>query len=312
MPVNFNMLQPIQAPQVVAALPGSPGGGGIGGALKGIAGIMGAFSPKKPATAPAGMQADPMLASVGAYDPTGSNPQAQASNNQWLGRSPADMASKNANPNGLFKDPNIVLNTIKGFEGFSSKTYWDVNAHRLGYGTDTITKADGTIIPVRQGMTVSKEDAARDLFRRSHDFAVGARNAVGADVWSQYSPGAQAALTSIAYNYGSLPKRILPAARSGDPNQLAKAIQGLGNDNKGVNKHRRNKEAMMVMGSMQTSMNNQPAQPMAPPPAQPSPQTDAVHNEMLRQIDAGRDSYAAAPSQGGINWNLLQPNNQQA
>lgn len=32
-----------------------------------------------------------------------------------------------------------VLGLIRDSEGFRTGTYWDVNAHRLGYGSDTIT-----------------------------------------------------------------------------------------------------------------------------------------------------------------------------
>ncbi len=29
---------------------------------------------------------------------------------------------------------------LRNFEGFISKAQWDVNAHRVGYGSDTITR----------------------------------------------------------------------------------------------------------------------------------------------------------------------------
>lgn len=45
---------------------------------------------------------------------------------------------------------------LRKFEGFISKADWDVNAHRVGYGSDTITKADGTVIKVQPGMTVTR------------------------------------------------------------------------------------------------------------------------------------------------------------
>lgn len=410
MPINFGMLQPIQAPQVIASLPEQGGGGGLGGALKGLAGIMGAFSPQATTsnstlqpmidnldptlTAQPGvnMSINPQLAQIlpqvlgdlraQGFDPiiaSGArtadeqrklvaNGSSQTMNSKHLHgdavdiidkrygwntnkydkeiQSFADAMAKSAQKYGLqsgtqwksfgpygdfahlayagkqmsqnkpqqspdktsgvFKDPNIVLKTIQGFEGFSPTTYWDVNAHRLGYGTDTITRPDGSIVKVKQGMTVSKEDAGRDLFRRSHDFAVGVRNQVGPELWNQFSPATQAALTSIAYNYGSIPKRLLPAVKSGDPNAIAKAIQGLGGDNKGINRARRNKEAMMVLNGMQSSMNNQQG-PIAPPPAQPSPQEHKAYEDAVRAIDGGRDSYASLTRLDTLNNNLSEP-----
>ena len=34
---------------------------------------------------------------------------------------------------------------LRRFEGFKSTPYWDVNADRVGYGSDTVTLADGTV-----------------------------------------------------------------------------------------------------------------------------------------------------------------------
>ena len=41
--------------------------------------------------------------------------------------------------------------------------------------SDTITKADGTIVKVQKGMIINKEDAERDLARRTREFANTAR-----------------------------------------------------------------------------------------------------------------------------------------
>ena len=56
---------------------------------------------------------------------------------------------------------------IKQHEGFKSNTYWDVNAHRLGYGSDTITNLDGSVRRVKNGDTVTREQAELDLRRRT-------------------------------------------------------------------------------------------------------------------------------------------------
>jgi GH24 family phage-related lysozyme (muramidase) len=96
-------------------------------------------------------------------------------------------------------------------------------------------------------MSVSREDAERDLNRRATDFENTAKHQVGQNVWQGLNQGAQAALTSVAYNYGSLPKRILSEVQSGDPQRISNAINSLGGDNKGINRHRRNQEAAMVL-----------------------------------------------------------------
>lgn len=143
---------------------------------------------------------------------------------------------------------------LKNFEGFSNKAYWDVNAYRTGYGSDTITKADGTIVKVQKGMIINKEDAERDLARRTREFANTARQNITANVWDKLSPNAQAALTSYAYNYGSLKnsqsvvKAAARSAETGDMNYLANAIRNRQVDNNGVNAKRRNQEADYILG----------------------------------------------------------------
>ena len=134
-------------------------------------------------------------------------------------------------------------------EGFRESPYYDVNAYRAGYGSDTATLADGRVVPVRQGMTVSREDAERDLARRIPQFEQRVVAAVGQEQYAALPPNAQAALISIAYNYGTLPGSIRAAARSGDPTALAQAVAGLAGDNQGVNAGRRREEAAMIAGA---------------------------------------------------------------
>ncbi|ERF77436.1 integrating conjugative element protein [Gallibacterium anatis] len=156
--------------------------------------------------------------------------------------------------NGSSLDQASVL--LKQFEGFSNTVYWDVNAHRAGYGSDTITKADGTIVKIQPGMSISREDAERDLARRTKEFANTARQNVSASTWDKLPPNAQAALTSIAYNYGSLSKlnSIVNAAKisanSGDMTTLANAVRRLQYHNNGVNAKRRNQEADYIMNKI--------------------------------------------------------------
>lgn len=144
----------------------------------------------------------------------------------------------------------VILNTIRQFEGRIEDARWDVNALRSGYGSDTITREDGTVERVRAGVTVSQADAERDLARRVNtEFIPGVKRAIGDQAWQNMPSSAQAALASIAYNYGSLPDSVAQAARSGSPEALATAIEGLQGHNEGINRGRRLKEAAMVRGS---------------------------------------------------------------
>lgn len=144
-------------------------------------------------------------------------------------------------------DPTLDL--IRGFEGFRETPYWDVNALRTGYGSDTVTLADGTVQKVMEGTRVSREDAERDLARRvSTEFQPIAIKAVGEERWANMTANQKAALSSIAYNYGEIPSRITEAVQSGDPQAGAAAIAGLGGDNNGVNRNRRAQEAALFAG----------------------------------------------------------------
>lgn len=141
-----------------------------------------------------------------------------------------------------------ALQSIRNFESFRSTAYWDVNAWRTGYGSDTVTRADGTVERVTKDTVVTREDAERDLARRTQDFQKTVIGQIGADTWANLSDGAQAALTSVAYNYGSLPASVAAAARGGNASAIAAAIRERGVDNNGVNRDRRAQEAAMVMG----------------------------------------------------------------
>lgn len=142
-------------------------------------------------------------------------------------------------------------------ESFRSRAYNDPRTdtngqqvgpdiYRAGYGSDTITLSDGTIQKVTQGMRVSVEDANRDLIRRIGVFQEGIKTSIGADKFGSMTPEQQAALTSIAYNYGSLPNDIADAIKKGmTDSQVADVIRGHSGDNGGVNRDRRGYEAAL-------------------------------------------------------------------
>lgn len=143
---------------------------------------------------------------------------------------------------------------IAGFEGYRSSPYWDVNAYRAGYGSDTVTMPDGSIVPISQGMTVNRADAARDLDRRiNSEFAPSAARAVGQDAYNALSPNQQAVLTSLAYNYGAGAwdkglRNVAAAVQTPGYADDAAAIRALGSHNDGINERRRNEEAAIYAG----------------------------------------------------------------
>ena len=136
---------------------------------------------------------------------------------------------------------------VSRFEGFRTTAYWDVNHWRVGYGSDTVTRADGTIERVTKNTRVTRADADRDLNRRLAETQNKIAGQVG-EAWSSLSDGAKAAMTSVAYNYGSLPSSVVAAARTGDGQQIAQAITGLSGHNGGVNANRRKQEAAIAAG----------------------------------------------------------------
>jgi GH24 family phage-related lysozyme (muramidase) len=144
----------------------------------------------------------------------------------------------------------MTTSLIKQREGFQPTGKWDVNANRAGYGSDTVTLPDGTVQKVTKGMRVSQEDAERDLQRRIQtEFVPKAAAKVGEENWARLPENVRASLTSIAYNYGTIPSRIVPAVQSGNPETIARAIESLAGDNKGINAGRRMQEANIARGT---------------------------------------------------------------
>lgn len=140
---------------------------------------------------------------------------------------------------------------LKTFEGFVPKAKWDVNHYRAGFGSDTTTDSAGNISEVTKDTIVTLEDAQRDLSRRIIEFQDGIQNAIGIDTWKSLSDSQQAALTSIAYNYGKLPKSIVAAIQSGGgPEVVATAIANLT-----ANPKRRKEEAQAYLSGTGISMN---------------------------------------------------------
>lgn len=137
---------------------------------------------------------------------------------------------------------------IRRNEGYRARPYWDKDAYRVGFGSDTVTMEDGTVLKVKPGMEITRADAERDLKRRIGEFQSGIVKEIGSDAWALIPPAAQAALTSVAYNYGSLPASVVTAIKTRDMNQVADAVRALQTHNKGINAARRNREADIIAG----------------------------------------------------------------
>ncbi|WP_398469658.1 lysozyme [Tardiphaga sp.] len=142
-----------------------------------------------------------------------------------------------------------TMQLLRDKEGFKSSTYWDVNADRVGYGSDTITDPDGKIRTVKAGDTVTREDAERDLRRRTQESLGQVQKAVGDEAFNRLTPNQQAAVGSVVYNYGRLPDSVGAAIRTGDAERIAQSIEGLQGHNNGVNRNRRLAEAALARSS---------------------------------------------------------------
>lgn len=159
---------------------------------------------------------------------------------------------------------------LRNEEGFRPTPYWDTNAYRVGYGSDTHVTADGKIVRVQPGAKISKEDAERDLeYRLTQREGAQVQKQLGA-TWDKLSDSARAGLASVGYNYGSLPKSVVAAAETGDPMAIAAAVAALP-----ANKARRQREAALIRGggmpsgvSSETTASITPSQPVQAPPVQ--------------------------------------------
>lgn len=140
--------------------------------------------------------------------------------------------------------PSPVVDMIKREEGFLSKAKWDKTAFRVGFGSDTYVDEMGKVQKVTKDTVVTLQQADADLARRIPEFQQTIKDAIGVDTWRAMSEEQQAALTSIAYNYGSLPKSIVNAIQSGGGQQaVAQAIGSLS-----ANPERRKREAAAFGG----------------------------------------------------------------
>lgn len=158
----------------------------------------------------------------------------------------------------------LSSNFIKDKEKFRSDAYADKTKRNgklvtvgyvAGFGSNTTTKQDGTVIKIKKGMKVTTEEALRDLNRRiTKEFVPIIKKTIGKDTWENLNDRQKSAIVSITYNYGRVPKRIREAIKSGDAKVGADAIRKLATDNDGINKNRRLEEASMFEGTISSLM----------------------------------------------------------
>lgn len=122
-----------------------------------------------------------------------------------------------------------VMDTIIKFEGWMGVGKWDENANRGGYGSSTVTLADGSIQKITAGMQINEADARRDLARRMGEYMAEQQKIIGA-AWDGMTDRQIAAIASIQHNYGSIPDRIVEALRTGNNSVIAEAIASLAMD----------------------------------------------------------------------------------
>lgn len=155
---------------------------------------------------------------------------------------PADGNYYNATfAGGPWKDQAKAL--LREEEGFRDTPYWDVNAERVGYGSDT-TFVGGAPVKVTKGMKISRAQAEADLdYRLTQREGMQVQKQIST-VWPGLPEGVKAALASVGYNYGSLPDTVVSAARTGDVGAIASAVEQLGS-----NPDRRKREAALIRAS---------------------------------------------------------------
>ena len=141
---------------------------------------------------------------------------------------------------------------IAGEEGVKTKAYKDSEGiWTIGYGQTTINGR-----AVREGDEISKEQALTGFRGALAEHQQRAINQVGEKRWAEMDPKMRAVLSSLTYNYGSIPDRVLSAAKTGSAEDLARAMDSLHGDNNGDLKGRRQREQSILRGNMQGTQGN--------------------------------------------------------
>lgn len=125
----------------------------------------------------------------------------------------------------------ITKQLLMKYEGFTPTAKWDVNAYRLGFGTDKILR-DGKIEIVNQNSTVTRDEALATLdYEIKNTYAPIIAQQLGSENWEKLNDKQKASLVSLGYNAGpyfvnarDYGKRIKNAISNNDMNAASAAI----------------------------------------------------------------------------------------
>lgn len=135
-----------------------------------------------------------------------------------------------------------VIKLLSGYEGFREKAYRDAGRYAIGYGS---TYVDG--VPVKAGDRITREKALRQKSKDIDKFKNVIIRQIGQTAWNKLDMDTRVVLTSIAYNYGRIPSRLLDAVKKGDKESMHTIIKNnLSQDNAGINRGRREDEALVL------------------------------------------------------------------
>jgi len=151
-------------------------------------------------------------------------------------------------------EQSLTESLIAGEEGVRENAYWDKSGQKWTIGYGMTTMPDGSA--VKEGDRLTKEEAVGSFRQGIAEHQQRAIAQVGEERWAQMDPKMRAVLTSITYNYGSIPKRVLQEAKTGSVEDLANAMDKLHGDNEGDLKGRRQREQSILRGNLQGSQDN--------------------------------------------------------
>ena len=136
----------------------------------------------------------------------------------------------------------IAASFIAYWEGYEGVAKWDVNAYRLGFGSDTEGPEE---TPVKKGMVTTRPRALQNLALRVPKFAAIAAKQLG-PLWFKIGTATKVACVDLCYNYGAIPDNVVVAFLT-DGIAVANAIRRHDADNAGINRDRRAAEAGLVI-----------------------------------------------------------------
>ena len=155
---------------------------------------------------------------------------------------------------GSASEQSLTESLIAGEEGVRENAYWDESGQKWTIGYGMTTMPDGSA--VKEGDRLTKDQAVGSFRQGIAEHQQRAINQLGPERWQALDPKARAILTSLTYNYGSIPDAVLPAAKTGSNEDIAASMDALYGDNEGDLKGRRQREQSILRGNMQGTQDN--------------------------------------------------------